>query len=200
MSLTPKTVREQVTNQIRDELLAGHFEVGTMLREVELANRFGVSRGPVRDAFIQLSQEGYLAYHANRGVMVRRPPKPEDREFIKSLRQQIEVYVVRQGLSKAADDGIEKVATALAELKVACEAQDAARVAVRDLEFHEAALLACDGEDLVSPWRQLCSRMWLNYTRLNDYSEAYAEHVAIYEALAARNVDAAVNALMENIK
>ncbi len=200
MALTPKTVREQITNQIRDELLAGRFEVGTMLREVELANRFGVSRGPVRDAFIQLSHEGYLAYHANRGVMVRRPPKPEDREFIKSLRQQIETYVVRQGLSKASDSAMEQVAAALAELKVVCDSQDSTRVAVRDLEFHEAMLRACDGEDLISPWRQLCSRMWLNYTRLNNYHEAYAEHVAIYNALVARDVDATVNALMENIK
>lgn len=200
MSLTPKTVREQVTNQIRDELLAGRFEEGTMLREVELANRFGVSRGPVRDAFIQLSHEGYLAYHANRGVMVRRPPKPEDREFIKSLRQQIETYVVRQGLSKATDEGIGQVAAALESLRVVCESEDAARVAVCDLEFHEAMLRACDGEDLVGPWRQLCSRMWLNYTRLNNYEEAYGEHVAIYEALAARDSEASVQALLENIK
>ena len=58
MSIT-RTIREQVTNQIRDEVVAGNLPAGHPLREGELAERFGVSRGPIRDAFLQLSQEGF---------------------------------------------------------------------------------------------------------------------------------------------
>ena len=97
MTLTPQTVREQVTNQIRDDLVSGRFEAGMMLRETELARRFGVSRGPVRDAFIQLSHEGYLTYQANRGVQVRLPRSPEDRKFITWLREQIECHLIQKG-------------------------------------------------------------------------------------------------------
>ncbi|MDP6721301.1 MAG: GntR family transcriptional regulator, partial [Pirellulaceae bacterium] len=97
MAVIARTIREQVTNQIRDDLVAGNFPDGCVLREAELAKRFGVSRGPIRDAFLQLTQEGFLAYEANRGVRLREPPDPENREFIVSLRIQIETFVIRKG-------------------------------------------------------------------------------------------------------
>ena len=200
MSIAPKTVREQVTNQIRDELVAGRFEAGTMLREIELANRFGVSRGPVRDAFIQLSHEGFLAYHANRGVMVRQPPKPEDRPFITSIRQQMEAHIIQNGLSEISDDGIQEVKKQLALLKTACEQGEAPRIALCDIEFHESILMSCGGEDLVGAWRQLCSRMLLTYSRLSNYEEAYEEHVVIFDAIKHREVETAVEAIKANIR
>ncbi len=200
MSIAPKTVREQVTNQIRDELVAGRFEAGTMLRETELANRFGVSRGPVRDAFIQLSYEGYLAYHANRGVTVRHPPNPENRKFITSLRQQIETHAVERGLAKATDDEIDNIEAALDRLKAACDSGDTTAIALQDIEFHETIMIGCGAEDLVSAWRQLCSRMLLTYSRLGDYHQAYREHVKIFDSVKARSIEATIEALKANIK
>ena len=200
MNLTPKTVREQVTNRIRDELVSGRFEAGTMLRENDLAKRFGVSRGPVRDAFIQLSHEGFLAYHANRGVMVRQPPNPEDRSFITSLRQQIETHVLKKGFAKLNDDSLSGIQVALQSLKLACESNDATQIALRDIEFHEAILVACGGEDLVGAWRQLCSRMLLTYTRLSNYEQAYEEHEAIFNSLKNGKLKPTIDALKANIK
>ena len=52
-----RNVREQVTDQIRAELLLGKFKAGEAMREIPLAERFNVSRGPIRDALLQLSQE-----------------------------------------------------------------------------------------------------------------------------------------------
>ena len=200
MPIVPKTVREQVTNQIRDELVSGRFEAGTMLREIELAQRFGVSRGPVRDAFIQLSHEGFLAYHANRGVMVRQPPKPEDREFITSLRRQIETHIIENGITHLTDDGILRIQRGLEELREACESGEATRIALRDIEFHESILIACGGEDLVGAWRQLCSRMLLTYSRLSNYEEAYEEHVAIFESLKEKKLQPVIDAITANIR
>lgn len=198
--MTPKTVREQVTNKIRDDLVAGKFQAGTMLREIELASRFGVSRGPVRDAFIQLSHEGFLAYHANRGVMVRQPPDPADRDFITSIRQQIETHSVQKGLKEVTEESTEQVEASLLRLKVACESNEATEIALRDIEFHESILIACGSEDLVGAWRQLCSRMLLTYSRLSNYKEAYEEHVTIFESLRKKNVKATVAAIKANIK
>lgn len=200
MTITPQTVREQVTNQIRDDLVSGRFEAGTMLREIELAKRFGVSRGPVRDAFIQLSHEGYLAYQANRGVMVRHPPNPSDRKFITSLRQQIECHVIQKGISELTSDSISKVETVLSRLKTACEAGVATKIALCDIEFHESILVACGGEDLVGAWRQLCSRMLLTYTRHGHYEQAYQEHVDIFEPLSLRKLRPTIAAIKANIK
>lgn len=200
MNLAPLTVREQVTNKIRSELVAGHFPAGTMLRETELATRLGVSRGPVRDAFIQLSYEGYLAYQTNRGVSVRHPPDPADQDFITSIRLQIETHVIEKGIANLTEAGIKKVEDALARLKAACLTGESTMVALRDLEFHESILIACGGEDLAAAWRQLCARMMLTYTRLGDYAQIYQEHVDIFVALSAKKAKATIAAIKANIK
>ncbi|KAA1261104.1 putative HTH-type transcriptional regulator YdfH [Rubripirellula obstinata] len=200
MPISPKTVREQVTNQIRDDLVSGRFEAGSMLREIELASRLGVSRGPVRDAFIHLSQEGYLAYYANRGVMVRHPPNPDERTFITSIRQQIETHVVENGIQDLTDESFQKVEAALERLKEACDVGKATGIALRDIEFHESIMRACGGEDLVGAWRQLCSRMLLSYSRHDNYQQTYQEHLEIFTSLSARSVKRTVKALKANIK
>ena len=182
--MTPisRTIREQVTNQIRDDVVAGTFSAGEPLREGELAERFGVSRGPIRDAFLQLSQEGLLAYQANRGVTVRQAPDANNRDFVVSLRQQIECYVVERGYSKPVNGSWASVEAALENLRTACGTGNVADVAKSDMAFHEAILVACDGEEFLPVWKWLCSQMLLAYTRLENYEAVYDEHRAIFEA------------------
>jgi len=200
MALVARTIREQVTDQIRDEVVAGNFPAGEPLREAELAERFGVSRGPIRDAFLQLSQEGVLAYQANRGVTVREAPKPENRDFIISLRQQIECFAIRRGLSQFSNGGTASIKAALDDLKTACAGGDVATVARCDMAFHEAMLLACGGDDFLAVWKWLCSQMLLTYSRLENYQQLYDEHVAILAALETGGKQASVAAIKANIR
>jgi DNA-binding GntR family transcriptional regulator len=200
MTLVTRTIREQVTDQIRDDLLAGNFPAGQPLREGELAERFGVSRGPIRDAFLQLSQEGFLAYQANRGVTVRQPPDSDNRDFIVSLRQQIECFVIHRGLDQLSEAGLAKIETALAELHMACRGHDVAAVARCDMAFHEALLHACGGEDFLAVWKLLCSQMLLAYTRLDSYEQVYNEHATILDAVRAGKKNAATAAIEKNIR
>lgn len=200
MASIPRTIREQVTDQIRDDVVAGNFPAGQPLREGELAERFGVSRGPIRDAFLQLSQEGFLAYQANRGVTVRQPPESANRDFIVSLRQQIECYVIRQGLDQFEPAGIASIETSLQALKVACAGNDVAVVARCDMAFHEAVLIACGGADFLPVWKLLCSQMLLAYSRLGNYEQVYEEHLHILEALRGGKTAAAVAAIKANIR
>lgn len=194
-----RTIREQVTGQIRDEVIAGAIAPGAVLRENDLAKRFGVSRGPIRDAFLQLANEGYLAYEANRGVTVRHPPDQSDRDFIADLRRQIEIHVVTKGFGQITEAGQREVEDALADLNEACLSGELASIKRCDLDFHEAILAACGGESLLPAWKQLCSRMVLVYDRLSDVSQVHAEHQRIYEALCDQDLDGLINALTDNI-
>jgi DNA-binding GntR family transcriptional regulator len=198
--MRPQTVREQVTRALREELIAGQFEDGQVLREVELADRLGVSRGPVRDAFLQLTHEGFLAYTANRGVVVRPPPVQRNRDFIILLRIQIEVFAVKSGLADMTDEGFQKIESALSDLKTACLGNNAAAVAHCDMAFHEAILIACGGEDFLEVWRQLCAKMLMKYSRLDHYREVYEEHLHILVPLKSRSKQAVIEALKENIR
>ncbi|MEM1208814.1 MAG: GntR family transcriptional regulator [Planctomycetota bacterium] len=195
-----RTIREQVTAKIRDQLVSGEFDGGQVLRETEMANRFGVSRGPIRDAFLQLSQEGFLAYQANCGVTVRHAPNPEHRSFIVSLRRQIEEFGIREGLKSISEESLGNIEAALASLRDACASNEVADVARADMAFHEAILVACSGDEFVGAWRQLCSRMQMAYTRLEDYGEVYAEHASIFEAVRQRDVGATLHAITQNLR
>ena len=193
------SIREEITGKIRDELVAGKLQAGLALREAEFAKRFGVSRGSVRDAFLQLSQEGFLAYQVNKGVTVRHPLVGEDREFITSIRVQIELYVVGKGFDDLDEASMSRLADSLKELKLACEAGEVAEVAKADMAFHESLLIACGGEDHVHYWRQICSRMLLTYTRLGSYQAIYEEHVKIYRAVKSKMKDVALAAINSNV-
>jgi DNA-binding GntR family transcriptional regulator len=193
------SIREEITGKIRDELVAGKFQAGLALRETELAERFGVSRGPIRDAFLQLSQEGFLAYQVNKGVTVRHPLIGEDREFIASIRVQIELYVVGKGFDDLTEESLTLISDCLETLKQACETEEVAAIAKADMAFHEALLIACGGEDHVHYWRQICSRMLLAYTRLGSYQALYQEHVNIYKALKSKMKDVALAAINSNV-
>ncbi|MCA9247536.1 MAG: GntR family transcriptional regulator [Planctomycetales bacterium] len=195
-----KTIREQITEQIRDELMDGRFTVGQPLREADLAKRFGVSRGPIRDAFLQLSQEGFLAYEANRGVTVQTPPPDENRELIVSLRRQIECFVIVQGWRKLAGDEFHRIAAALSELHEACDAGRVAAVARCDIGLHQQILVTYGGASLLPVWKWLCSQMMLTYTRLDDYADVFEEHVRIVEAIQHGDQARAIEAIEANIK
>ncbi len=194
-----RTIREQVITELRHELVSGDYSAGEVLREAEMANRFGVSRGPIRDAFLQLSQEGFLAYQANRGVTVRPPPQPEDRPFILSLRRQIETHCIQRGLARLSDASLAAIETGLNDLEQACAAGDVAAIARDDMAFHQAILHGCGGDDFIQAWRQLCSRMLLAYTRLDDHRQIFDEHAAILDAVRRRDVEQALAALRSNL-
>lgn len=64
------TLPEQIAKQLGTEIIAGQIAGGTRLQEVELATRFQVSRGPVREALRMLERDGLIALNARRGAQV----------------------------------------------------------------------------------------------------------------------------------
>ena len=95
--------RDNITNVIRKDLLSGKFKCNEPIREQKLASRFGTSRGPVRDALMQLTQEGILVYQANKGVRVSSLLTDEEREVVVSMRLSLEKYCMRKFIPSASN-------------------------------------------------------------------------------------------------
>ena len=68
--LNYKTLRQEVVDEIRQKILGGEFKPGDRMKENEIAELFGVSRGPVREALRQIEQEGLVRYERNVGCSV----------------------------------------------------------------------------------------------------------------------------------
>ena len=64
------TLRESILETIRDAIVRGALRPGEKVAEPELADRFGISRTPIREAFRQLESEGYLTVIPRKGAVV----------------------------------------------------------------------------------------------------------------------------------
>src|ERR1700694_4324682 len=83
------SLAHSIRSRLREAILRGDFASGAHLREVEIAERYQVSRGPVREALAQLEQEGLVILRRNRGAVVARLSRT-DLEEVYSLRLALE--------------------------------------------------------------------------------------------------------------
>lgn len=195
-----KTIREQIVDRLRDEVMAGEFKAGQPLREITLAERFGVSRGPVRDALLQLTQEGLLIYQPNSGVRISEEPKNGGRGLVVQLRREFESHTIQSGFDRITNADRKRLGDILQALRLACEAGDIKGITEHDIAFHQAIIEATGFSDLLTLWRMLCAKMRFTYTRLDDNMNIYAEHLAILEAFDAGDKKTMISKLEENIQ
>jgi DNA-binding GntR family transcriptional regulator len=194
-----RTIREQIADQLRRDVLSGRLAQGEHLHEVKLARRFGVSRGPVRDALLQLTQEGVLLYKPNCGVEVAAAPGERVRSLVLPLRRMIEAFALRLAFEQAGPADIAAWEAILERLRVAGEAGNLSDVVAADMAFHRWVVDRPGEPDLAALWLPAVTRMRLVYSRHSDLREVYPEHAVIVERFKAGDVDGAVAALEANI-
>ncbi len=98
----PDAVREKLRRAIR----SGKLAPGLQLKQDELAERFGMSRIPVREALRQLEVEGYVTIHPNRGAVVAELSLDEILELME-IRIALECYALRLAVPQVSDLDLE---------------------------------------------------------------------------------------------
>lgn len=194
-----RTIREQVADRIRADVLSGKLSEGESLREHALAKQYSVSRAPIRDALLQLTQEGLLVAKPNCGVRVA-AVKEETQVLLVALRKQIEVFALNSGFADIDDDAIDRMQATVDKMKTACENEDIGLVVEQDMELHRLIIGSSGNTDLLAIWLPIVSRMMLHYSRHTSMMESHSEHVAIVDAIRERDLKAAVKALQANIQ
>jgi DNA-binding GntR family transcriptional regulator len=193
------SMRQQICDALRGEIMAGEISSNQPVREQDLAKRFGVSRNSVRDALLQLSQEGVLIYNPNCGVRVSSPPTHKESRLYARLRREIEMHSLEITLSSwtKEDDGnlnrLQRI------LSVACEQHDLKVITETDLAMHRYWVSKASKE-LESVWLGITVRMLIAYSQLDNYMQCCLEHAAIVEAIACRDLSAAKKAVELNIR
>lgn len=195
-----RTVREQITDRLRHAILSGRFAAGQRLKEVELAGEFGVSRGPVRDALLQLTKEGVLEYRPNCGVEVAATARDDVRRLLVVLRRQIEAHALRAVVPTLTPADLTEWRSILERLRAACEADDIAAVVEHDMAFHRWVIDRVGDADLAGIWLPITMRMRLVYSRHRSLNDVYPEHARVWRAAKRGDVDAAVRAMEANIR
>lgn len=193
-------VREQIADQIRSDIIAGSLEPGRKLNEQQLAERFGVSRGPIRDVLLQLAQEGLVVSKSNVGSFVNDQLDPKVQSLMVDIRRRIEEHSLKmlKGRHEEIDfDYLESVITRITE---SFKAKDFTQVTKADIEFHYYLVNLAGGEDLSNIWQSVVLRMRMNYQRVDSARDCEDEHRAIIECLRNEDYKGATLALRENIR
>jgi len=194
------SIREQIANQLRKEIFDGALAENTKLREQALAERFGVSRGPIRDVFLQLTKEGLLVSRSNCGVVVSSALEPDLQKLVVRLRLNIEVFAVKKVIDQLDGADFKRLEKMLDALVAAFDKEDYSHVPLIDMEFHQYLVQRAGGDELLNIWQPIVFRMRMNYKRITRAAEVLAEHRQILDALKAKDQKAAVAALRENVR
>lgn len=177
-----------IAEAIRERIIDGSFEPGMQLTEAQLAERLGVSRGPVREAFQRLVQEGLLDAEPHRGVFVT-TLDAADAEDLAVARSAIERAAAERVARHADPTTLEALRTLVDAMAAAAGGGSWADVADADLRFHEALVEGAGSARLSRMYATLLAetRLCLRSlpTQHPDPHEVVAEHRTLLAALAA---------------
>jgi len=136
-AFTHKQLWESVADQLREEILDGRLPAGSRLVETELADRFGVSRGPIRDALSELARGGLAVDLPRRGTFVSSLTET-DLEEVYVLRRAIEEAAIPLAIARATEADIVDLFLVLADVEAAYGRDDLAAAWETDMAFHRA--------------------------------------------------------------
>jgi GntR family transcriptional regulator, rspAB operon transcriptional repressor len=199
-----RSIREQITDRLRDDILTGRLAEGERLQEARLAERFGVSRGPIREVLAQLTHEGLLESKPNCGVKVSPSDSDSVRELIVPIRRVIETFALKHFFHEIHDRDFLAWETILHHLKAACERKDQSAITQYDLAFHRSILTRAGVPTLLTIWQTIVARIRRHFRYAvshygDDWLKIYDEHRRLVEVFRSGDRDAAVKALEAHI-
>jgi DNA-binding GntR family transcriptional regulator len=186
---------DEVADRVRDAVFSGAYPLGAQLREVELSEALGVSRGPVREALLRLEREGLVRSEWHRGATVT-SLSPQDVAELDSLRDALEQLAVRLVVSRASDDDLAAIEEAARRMGRADDEHEMAR---RDIAFHDTVYAATGHRRLIEAWQAIRSQVHLFLvTRVGISTDGYLdsipdEHRELAAALRARDAEGALD-------
>ncbi len=193
---------DEVLRQIEQAVLDHRLPPGTKLKEVQLAELFGVKRGLIRKVLTRLAHSRLVEQTPNRGAAVAQPSVKEGRDLF-AARRVIESAIVEQLASDIDHAGIARLRERLAEEADAYERGDSERALALSVDFHRQLAAMADNSVLETYLNDIIRRTPLVVlTHLGDDVQNRCrnqEHVAIVDALAAGDADTAVAVMQSHL-
>lgn len=199
----PKSLMEATADQIRHAIVSGELPLGSKLSEQRLADVLNVSRSPVRDALAALQSEGLVMISPNRGSFVFTP----DLRVVDELcehRAILETAALRIGITRNHANLLRAMESAGAEMERALAANNPHGYTVGDHQFHDAIIQGVENRSIekgynhtTSPLKALRTHLFTIMSENTDRS--MAEHMAVIDAVRAKDAELAASYLGEHI-
>lgn len=150
------TLAETIAGKIADAIGRGQFPPGTRLVEADLAGRFGVSRGPIREALQLVANDGLVQSSSGRGTVVIQPSTEELGRMI-LVRSLLEGCAARLFVMKGDPASLDRARDIVARMRASTKTGAADDFRELHWQFHETICRSADNGFLLRAWMSLRS-------------------------------------------
>ena len=195
-------LRDVVFKTLREAILKGDLAPGERLMEIKLANQLGVSRTPIREAIRKLELEGLVVMVPRKGAEVAKITEKDLRDVLE-VRASLEELAISLACERITDEKIAELKEALEQFRTVIKGKDVTMIAQMDVAFHDVIFEATQNARLVQMVNNLREQMYryrLEYLKdFSTHSRLDEEHVKIFEAVSARDIERATALIREHI-
>lgn len=195
-------LRDVVFNTLRQAILKGELAPGERLMEIQLADRLGVSRTPIREAIRKLELEGLVLMIPRKGAEVAKISEKSLRDVLE-VRRALEVLAVELACQRMTEEDIKKLESAQEGFKAAVDKGEAMAIAETDEHYHDIIYNGTGNVRLIQLLNNLREQMYryrLEYIKEADKRQILLiEHEHILKGLKERKMDEVKEAMREHI-
>jgi DNA-binding GntR family transcriptional regulator len=208
LPLTPtvkRSLADDVVDRLRNAIFHGSFKPGEALREEQLAAMLDVSRGPVREALVQLEREGLVIVRRHRGATVARLSR-SDLEDVYSLRLALERLAIQRAARFATDQDFAAMGSVLTAFDIALSRGPSEKeIAELDVRFHDLIYQAARHQRLYDCWANLKAQIYIFLLSRNvvdpDFREITVKsHAALLDAIRTRDEARATTEIEDHLR
>ena len=195
-------LRDVVFNTLRQAILRGELKPGERLMEIQLANKLGVSRTPIREALRKLELEGLVNMVPRKGAEVADITEKSLRDVLEVIKA-LEELSVQLACEKITEEEIEELKRVAERFKDTLNDQDVTKIAEADVAFHDVIYTATDNQKLILLLNNLREQMYryrVEYLKKEEaYPQLIAEHEELIDNISKRNKEEATRIMCEHI-
>lgn len=195
-----RTTQSMVAGGLRDAILSGVLAGGEPLRQEEIAESFGVSRSPVREALRQLEGEGMVSFIPHRGAVVSELSHHEVQE-ITEIRVILETAAMRQALPLLEEDDLERAEEVLR--RIDRERDLISFWSELNWRFHATLLAPAERPRLlalIKAQHDAFERYIRMHLALSDYEKPQKEHYELLDLCRQKDTEAVLELLTRHIQ
>ena len=195
-------LRDVVFNTLRDAILKGELEPGERLMEIQLAERLGVSRTPIREAIRKLELEGLVLMIPRKGAEVAKISEKSLRDVLE-VRRSLEELAAELACQRMDAEALKDLEDAQKAFIQAVESGETMTMAEADEHFHDVIYMGTGNTRLVQILNNLREQMYryrLEYIKDAEKRQILlVEHESILRAIRSRHVAEAKEAVRAHI-
>ena len=195
-------LRDVVFNTLRQAILRGELKPGERLMEIQLANKLGVSRTPIREAIRKLELEGLVLMIPRKGAEVAEITEKNMLDVLE-VRRALEELAVKLACERITEEEIQELKDAADTFQKILSEKDITKIAEADEAFHDVIFKSTGNDRLIQLLNSLREQMYryrLEYLKREEYHpQLLEEHQQIIDRITRKDQSEAAELIDRHI-